>query len=80
MHRDFSLLTGENIVKTYRSLARLLDLFFKARNWQFVNEPSSCRFRLLVRSCFFLIRQHSSFKTKSTLRGDSFLFFSYLQA
>jgi hypothetical protein len=80
MHRDFSLLTGENIVKTYPSLAKLLDLFFKARNWQFLDEPSSCRFRLLVRSCFFLIRQHSSFKTKSAFEGDSFLFFSYLWA
>jgi hypothetical protein len=80
MHRDFSLLTGENIVKTYPSLARLLDLFFKARNWQFLDEPSSYRFRLLVRSCFFLIRQHSNFKTKSAVKGDSFLFFSYLQA
>jgi hypothetical protein len=80
MHRYFSLLTGENIVKTYPSLARLLDLFFKARNWQFLNEPSSYRFRLLVRSCFFLIRQHSSFKTKSAFEGDSFLFFSYVWA
>jgi len=29
MHKDFSLLTGENIVRTYPSLARLLDLFLK---------------------------------------------------
>jgi len=80
MYRDSSLLTGENIVRTYPALARLLDLVFKARNWQFLDEPSSRRFSLLVRSCFFLIRQHSSFKTKSALKGDCLLFFSYLWA